>query len=279
MASGAGPDRDSLGARVSRRPWRACVVGALFCCGLLAGGAGAHAGPFSSGSGRGDAVLGPGGVPQVVEAESARVARADALRADALRADALRAAARRAAAGPATPTAGAGGAGAADAAASGLVEELAGPAGRAAVHGPAVTVELNDAPPASRRGPFPPGVRAPAPDDLVVHQQDVQAVVNALWAGGAEAMTIMDRRVTAQTAVRCVGNTLLLHGEVFSPPFRITAIGGIAALRTRLGDDPQVRIYQQYVAAYGLGYRVTEVADARLPAYDGPLTLPSAVGR
>ncbi len=269
MASGAAPDHDPRGGRVSRRSWRAGAVGVLFCCGLLVGGTVAHAGPFSAGTGRGDAVLGPGGVPQVVAAESAQVA---------ARADDLRAEAHRAAPGPARPTPSpspsSGGAGAA----GGPVEELAGPVGRAAVHGPAVTVELDDAPPARRRGPFPPGVRAPGPDDLVVHQQDVQAVVNALWAGGAEAMTIMGRRVTAQTAVRCVGNTLLLHGEVFSPPFRITAIGGAAALRARLGDDPQIRIYQQYVAAYGLGYLVTEAADARLPAYDGPLTLPSAPG-
>ena len=50
-------------------------------------------------------------------------------------------------------------------------------------------------------------------DDLVVHQGDVQAVVNALWAGGAEAMSIMDVRVISTSAVRCVGNTLLLHGR------------------------------------------------------------------
>ena len=56
------------------------------------------------------------------------------------------------------------------------------------------------------------------PNQLVVHQSDLQAVVNALWAGGAEAMTIAGQRVIATSAVRCVGNTLLLNGEVFSPP-------------------------------------------------------------
>ena len=43
----------------------------------------------------------------------------------------------------------------------------------------------------------------------------MQAVVNALWAGGAEAMSIMNVRVLATSAVRCVGNTLLLHGRVY----------------------------------------------------------------
>ena len=59
------------------------------------------------------------------------------------------------------------------------------------------------------------------PNQLVVHQSDLQAVVNALWAGGAEAMTIAGQRVIATSAVRCVGNTLLLNGEVYSPPFRV----------------------------------------------------------
>ncbi|MCM3925436.1 DUF881 domain-containing protein, partial [Frankia sp. AiPs1] len=161
-------------------------------------------------------------------------------------------------------------------AAPGSVAGLAEAAGLAAVHGPALTVELDDAPRESRLGPYPPGIPAPGPDDLVVHQQDVQAVVNALWAGGAEAMTIMGRRVTALTAVRCVGNTLLLHGEVFSPPFQVTAIGGGAALRAALRGSPQIAIYQQYVAAYRLGYRVDEVADVRMPPYNGPLTLAHA---
>ena len=74
------------------------------------------------------------------------------------------------------------------------------PGGLTAVHGPAVTVSLTDASsPAPRH---PPGFH---PEDVVVHQQDVQAVVNALWRGGAEAMMIQDQRVIATSAVRCVG--------------------------------------------------------------------------
>ena len=62
----------------------------------------------------------------------------------------------------------------------------------------------------------------------------MQAVVNALWAGGAEAMTIMGVRVISTSAVRCVGNTLLLHGRVYSPPFVITAIGDPSAMQQAL---------------------------------------------
>ncbi|CAJ65380.1 conserved hypothetical protein; putative signal peptide [Frankia alni ACN14a] len=243
----------------------------MCCLGLLAGVAAASAGPFADPDGVRDSpastALGPGGIAEVVGDESERVAaRRDAV-AEASRRPAAAAATGSAATGPAAESGGSPRTG------GGPVTGLAAAAGLAPVHGPALTVELDDAPRESRRGPYPAGILAPGPDDLVVHQQDVQAVVNALWAGGAEAMTIMNRRVTALTAVRCVGNTLLLHGEVFSPPFRITAIGGLAALRSALRDSPQIAIYQQYVAAYRLGYRVSEVADMRMPAYDGPSTL------
>ena len=101
------------------------------------------------------------------------------------------------------------------------VDGLEPAAGLTAVHGPGLKVSLTDAP-RDADGNYPEGVD---PDDLVVHQQDVQAVVNALWAGGAEAMMIMDQRVIATSAVRCIGNTLLLQGRTYSPPFVITAIG------------------------------------------------------
>ena len=116
-------------------------------------------------------------------------------------------------------------------------------AGFTAVHGPGLAVELDDAP---RRpdGGLPVGAR---PDDVVVHQQDVQSVVNALWAGGAEAMTIMGIRVISTSAVRCVGNTLLLHGLVFSPPFRIEAIGDQDRMRAALAADPGVRAFRDAV--------------------------------
>jgi uncharacterized protein YlxW (UPF0749 family) len=152
-------------------------------------------------------------------------------------------------------------------------DRLAGAAGLGAVHGPALTVVLDDVP---RDRQAPDLAAGATPDDLVIHQQDVQGVVNALWAGGAEAMTIMGQRVVATTAVRCVGNTLLLHGVVHSPPFTITAIGDLNRLRSALDADRDVQIFREYVAAYGLGLTIRSGRDVTLPAYDGPLELPSA---
>src|SRR5699024_7652873 len=86
------------------------------------------------------------------------------------------------------------------------------------VAGPSITVVLTDAPPDVQ----PAGVDD---DSLVVHQQDIQAVANALWSGGAEAMTIQGQRVVSTTGIKCVGNTVVLHGVPYAPPYVITAIG------------------------------------------------------
>ncbi|MFC7528934.1 DUF881 domain-containing protein [Actinoplanes sp. GCM10030250] len=151
-------------------------------------------------------------------------------------------------------------------------DALREPAGFTALHGPGLTVTLNDSP---RRGTdF--GENAPDNDDLVVHQGDVQAVVNGLWAGGAEAMTIMDVRVISTSAVRCVGNTLLLHGQVFSPPFKITAIGEPTTMRQALGSSEGVRQFREAVADFGLGYTEKVEKNVTVRAYDGSTDLRSA---
>ncbi len=144
-----------------------------------------------------------------------------------------------------------------------------GSAGLLGVHGEGLSVSLNDAP----RRPdeaLPKGATA---DDLVVHQQDVQAVVNAMWAGGAEAMTIMGVRVISTSAVRCVGNTLLLQGRVYSPPFVIVAIGDPDAMQLALNTSQYVSLYREAVDTWHLGYQVNHEGDVTLPAYNGSTSL------
>ncbi len=147
-------------------------------------------------------------------------------------------------------------------------------AGLSAVHGPGLTVRLDDAP---RRpdGNLPPGV---SPDDVVVHQQDVQAVVNALWAGGAEAMSLMGVRVISTSAVRCVGNTLLLNGRVYPPPFVVTAIGDPGRMSAALDQSDGVRAFRAAAATLGLGYQLKPEGDVTVPAFEGSTALQYAQG-
>ncbi|MDQ7991735.1 MAG: DUF881 domain-containing protein [Propionicimonas sp.] len=134
------------------------------------------------------------------------------------------------------------------------------------VAGPAVTVSLPDAPLSVK----PAGV---ADELLIVHQQDIQAVANALWEGGAEAMTIQGQRVTALTGIKCVGNTVLLHGVPYAPPYVVTAIGDQAALEASLAASDYLTVYREYATAYRLGYEQHREQDVAMPGFQGGLDL------
>ncbi|WP_222272182.1 DUF881 domain-containing protein [Modestobacter marinus] len=138
-------------------------------------------------------------------------------------------------------------------------------AGLTPLTGTGVEVVLDDAP-RQPGGGLPSGATG---DDVVIHQSDVQGVVNALWAAGAEGVAIMGRRLTATSAVRCVGNTLLLQGRTYSPPFVVTAIGDPRQMRQQLAASPDVRLLAQAADEYGLTYEVADESRVELPAYEG----------
>ncbi len=145
--------------------------------------------------------------------------------------------------------------------------ELAAEAGMDPVHGPGLVVTLQDAQ-RDANGRFP---RDASPDDLVVHQQDIQAVLNALWSAGAEAIQVQDQRIIATSVPRCVGNTLLLNGRTYSPPYTITAIGNAAAMQAALAATPLVILYKQYVVRFGLGYHEEVKPDVQVAGHSEPV--------
>ena len=148
------------------------------------------------------------------------------------------------------------------------IDQLGPYAGLVEVTGPGVLVEMRDSP--LRRSP------TGDPNDLVIHQQDIQAVVNALWAGGAEAISINGERLTSDSAVRCVGNTLLLHGSVYAPPYRISAIGDQVKLAAILASDPLVDRFRIFVEDLHLGFIVQLSKRLTVPAFRGVITDSSA---
>ena len=131
-------------------------------------------------------------------------------------------------------------------------------AGLARMRGPGLKVTLDDS----------PLDEAPSGDinDLVIHSQDVQAAVNAVWRAGAEAVAINGQRLVGTSAVLCVGNTLLLNGTVHSPPYVISAVG---AERGRFDDDPLIKQLRSDADAFGLRISVEEADDLEVPAFRG----------
>jgi uncharacterized protein YlxW (UPF0749 family) len=133
-------------------------------------------------------------------------------------------------------------------------------AGLVEVRGPGLKVTLDD----STLKESPTG----NVNDLVIHSQDVQAVVNALWRAGAEAVSLNGQRLVSTSAVLCVGNTLLLNGTVHSPPFVALAIG---ADHDRFEGDTLVRRLHDDAHSFGLRFSVSTSTSLRVPAFDGPV--------
>src|ERR1700744_5086906 len=157
-----------------------------------------------------------------------------------------------------------------DAALAAMLKRSAAVAAEAGVSpgpGPGLVVTLDDAQ-RDANGRCP---RDAPPDDLVVHQQDIQAVLNALWSAGAEAIQMQDQRVIGTSVPRCVGNTLLLNGRTYSPPYTITAIGNAAAMQAALAAAPLVILYKQYVVRFGLGYTEQVSPDVRIAGHTEPV--------
>lgn len=146
---------------------------------------------------------------------------------------------------------------------------LAADAGLDPVRGPGLVVTLNDAQ-RDAEGRFP---RDASPDDLVVHQQDIQGVLNALWSAGAEGIQMQDQRIIGTSAPRCVGNTLLLNGRTYSPPYVITAVGDASAMQAALAASPLVSLYRQYVVRFGLGYTEEPRAQVELVGHTEPVRM------
>nr|MDQ3756861.1 DUF881 domain-containing protein [Actinomycetota bacterium] len=135
-------------------------------------------------------------------------------------------------------------------------------AGLAPMRGPGLRIVLDD----SEKDESPSG----NVNDLVIHSQDVQAVVNALWRAGAEAVAINGQRLVGTSAVLCVGNTLLLNGTVHSPPYTAIAVG---AGRDRFEADRLVRRLHDDAKAFGLRFSVTREPALEVPAYRGATNL------
>ena len=140
------------------------------------------------------------------------------------------------------------------------------------VTGPGMRVTLTDAPTDVR----PAGVDD---DALVVHQQDIQAVVNALWKGGAEAVSIQGQRIISTSGIKCVGNSVVLHGIPYAPPYVIEAIGDAGRMAAALKESRALTTYRQYADAYGLGYRESVESSVSLPAFQGASGITHAKSR
>ena len=146
-----------------------------------------------------------------------------------------------------------------------VAQELAEQAGTVPLAGPGIEVTLS----ASPRTP-------PSPEEAgayQIHDSDLQLVVNALWASGAEAVAINDSRLVATTPIRAAGGTIIVNFRPLNPPFVVRAIG---ADRARFDESAIAKRFKRWTKLFGLGFEVRERSRVTVPGYTGRVGLSTA---
>jgi uncharacterized protein YlxW (UPF0749 family) len=143
----------------------------------------------------------------------------------------------------------------------GQLDEQQTIAGLTPLHGPGLTVLLHDG-----ADPNDPNDRSLG---WTVHYQDLQDLVNLLWANGAEAIAVNGQRVVPTTAFHYAGvNILINNASRLSGPYSVIAIGDPAALGNGLGDPDQLAELKSRNHIYGLGLSWIRSTRLSVPAYD-----------
>jgi uncharacterized protein YlxW (UPF0749 family) len=138
-------------------------------------------------------------------------------------------------------------------------------AGLTRVQGPGVIVEIAD----SKRI-VPQGEN---PANFIVLVDDLRDLVTALWASGAEAISINGERLVATSSIYGVGSSVLVNTAFLSPPFRIEAIGP-AGIVDRFQNDPAfVGRVKQRIEAFGLEFATAGAAALDLQPFVGSTRL------
>ncbi len=138
--------------------------------------------------------------------------------------------------------------------------------GLVALHGPGLTITLHD------------GTDPNNPNDKslgwVIHYQDLQDVVNLLWASGAEAVAVNGQRVVPTTSFFYAGvNILLNNASRITGPYTITALGDPPTLARALNDRDQVAELKSRSRIYGLGLGWQRGTHLTVPRYEATFLL------
>ena len=102
-------------------------------------------------------------------------------------------------------------------------------------------------------------------ENLLVHAENVLAIVNEMKNAGAEAISINGQRLVNTTAISCDGNVIVVNGEKISSPIEIKAIGLPELLSTL--DRPGGTL--EYFLSLGKVVDVKKYSNIDIPKYTG----------
>jgi len=135
------------------------------------------------------------------------------------------------------------------------------------VQGPGLVVTLANA--EADTGSDPVGTPSEAEQLGLVQDRDLQLAVNALWAAGAEAVSINDQRLGPTTAIRFAGDAVLVGFQPVTSPYQVRAIGDEEALENGFLNSPEAAELADVSVVYGVVFLFARSDDLTMPADDG----------
>lgn len=106
-------------------------------------------------------------------------------------------------------------------------------------------------------------------EDLIIHNTDLESVVNELKVAGAEAISINGNRIVSTSSIRCVGPVILINDQKIASPFIIKAIGNAQYLESALNLKGGIA---DYLRKYGKKCNITREKEVLIEKYDGALS-------
>lgn len=136
-------------------------------------------------------------------------------------------------------------------------------AGILPVKGPGLFIEMADSP------------KSPSPKDdpyyFIVHDVDLDTIVNELWSAGAEAISINDQRIVTTTSIRCAGPTILINSVRLASPYKIKALGPSKDMEGGLRTPGGFMDYMTPAMQHGVSIRINHYKELELSGYTGSL--------
>lgn len=149
---------------------------------------------------------------------------------------------------------------------SAAVATLEALTGLVPVDGPGLAVTVSDAAPVDTTDPVTGDPLTAVPESGRVLDLDLQAVVNALWAAGAEGIAINGQRLAPSTSIRTAGEAILVDFQPVLNPYVVRAIGAPGRLLPRFAGSQTAARYDAYQQLYGIGFVLQAQETVSLPA-------------
>jgi uncharacterized protein YlxW (UPF0749 family) len=108
----------------------------------------------------------------------------------------------------------------------------------------------------------------------IVHYDQLELLVNELWAAGAEAISVNKNRIGSTTGFSCAGTTILIDTKRLAPPYVVEAIGDPENLKSALMMPGG--FVEQQILSFNLKFSIQPEDELLIPAYKGSISFEHA---